>query len=51
MKYKLLLAGKNQVIIDDFFYVMNEEFECMTTSIRGHAVVNHIRYFQPAAFV
>ncbi len=51
MKYKLLLAGKNQVIIDDFFYVMNEEFECMTTSIRGNDVVNHIRYFQPDAFV
>lgn len=51
MKYKLLLAGKNQVIIDDFFYVMNEEFECVTTSIRGSDVVNHIRYFQPDAFV
>lgn len=51
MKYKLLLAGKNQVIIDDFFYVMNEEFECVTTSIRGNDVVNHIRYFQPDAFV
>ena len=51
MKYKLLLAGKNQVIIDDFFYVMHEEFECVTTSIRGNDVVNHIRYFQPDAFV
>lgn len=51
MKYKLLLAGKNQVIVDDFFYAMHEDFECMTTSIRGSDVVNHIRYFQPDAFV
>lgn len=51
VKYKLLLAGKNQVIVDDFFYAMHEDFECMTTSIRGSDVVNHIRYFQPDAFV
>lgn len=51
MKYKLLLAGKNQVIIDDFFNIMSEEFECITTSIRGSDVVNHIRYFQPDALV
>ncbi len=51
MKYKLLLAGKNQVIIDDFFYAMYEDFECMTTSLRGSDIVNHIRYFQPDAFV
>ena len=51
MKYKLLLAGKNQVIIDDFFYIMHEDFECMTTSLRSSDIVNHIRYFQPDAFV
>jgi len=51
MKYKLLLAGKNQIIIDDFFYVMSEDFECVTTSIRGGDIVNHIRFFQPDAFV
>lgn len=51
MRYKLLLAGTNKVIIDDFFYVMHEEFECMTTSIRGNDVLNHIKYFQPDAFV
>lgn len=51
MKYKLLLAGKNQVIIDDFFNVMQDEFECVTTSIRVSDIVNHIRYFQPDALV
>ncbi len=51
MKYKLLLAGKNQVIIDDFFYIMHEDFECMTTSLRSSDIANHIRYFQPDAFV
>ena len=34
-----------------FFYAMHEDFECLTTSIRGSDVVNHIRYFQPDAFV
>ncbi len=51
MKYKILLAGKNRSTIDDFFYVMNDEFECMTTSNRGGDVINHIAYFQPDIFV
>lgn len=51
MKPKLLLAGHNATIIDDFFYAMNEEFECLTTSNRNGDIVNHISYFQPDAFV
>lgn len=51
MKYKLLLAGKNQTIIDDFFYVMSDEFECLTTSIRNVDIISHINYFKPDAFV
>lgn len=51
MKYKLLLAGKSYAIIDDFFYVLNEEFECMTTSLRSSDILNHVQHFQPDAFV
>ena len=51
MKYKLLLAGKCQAVIDDFFYVLNEDFACLTTSLRTNDILNHIRYFQPDAFV
>ncbi len=51
MKYKLLLFGKNQTIIDDFFYAMEEEFECMTTSIRSGDILNHIKYFTPDVLV
>lgn len=51
MKYKLLLAGKNQMTIDDFFYAMREDFECLTTSLRSEDIEGHIRYFQPDAMV
>lgn len=51
MKYKILLAGKNQTTIDDFFYVMSDEFECLTTSIRNVDIENHINCFHPDAFV
>ena len=51
MGYKLLLAGKNPVIIDAFFNVMNEEFVCASTSTRGADIINHINFFQPDAFV
>ncbi len=50
-KYRILLAGKNQATIDDFFYVMDEEFECMCTSVRSTDIANHITYFKPDAFV
>ncbi len=51
MKYKILLAGKNQTTIDDFFYAMSNEFECLTTSIRNVDIENHINYFHPDALV
>lgn len=51
MKYKLLLAGKSHAIIDDFFYVLNEEFECLTTSLRSSDILNHVQYYRPDAFV
>lgn len=51
MKYKILLAGKNQTTMDDFFYVMSNRFECMTTSVRNADIFAHIKYFEPDAFV
>ena len=51
MRYKILLTGKNQAIVDDFFYSMNDEFECQTTSIRAEDIACHVRYFLPDAFV
>ncbi len=51
MKYKLLLMGKNRIVIDDFFNVMTEEFDCITTSMRDGDVLNHIKFFQPNAIV
>lgn len=51
MKYKLLLAGNSRAIIDDFFYVLNEDFECMTTSLRTSDILNHVQHCQPDAFV
>lgn len=51
MKYKVLLAGRNQATIDDFFYTLCADFECMTTSIRSMDIVKHVEYFQPDVFV
>ncbi|MBE5878850.1 MAG: response regulator [Lachnospiraceae bacterium] len=51
MKKRVLLAGTNQSIIDDFFYVLNEDFESMTTSMRTDDIMMHMEYFKPDAFV
>ncbi len=51
MKYKLLMAGTNQSIIDDFFYVLSDDFESMTTSMRTDDILMHMEYFKPDAFV
>ncbi len=50
MKFKVLLAGKNSTVINDFFSVINENFEILTTSIRWDDIVGHIKYFEPDAF-
>lgn len=51
MSYRLLLAGKKQDIIDNFFQMAGEKFECQTTSMRKEDIDSHITYFQPHAFV
>lgn len=51
MKYKALLAGKNNSVIDDFFSQMNDSFESITTSTRYEDIIGHLKYFQPDLLV
>ena len=50
MKYKILLAGKNKTVIDDFFSHLDGNIEPMTSSLRWDDLIGHIEYFQPDAF-
>lgn len=50
MKYRILLAGNNVTVINDFFSHLNENIEPMTTSQRFEDIVAHLRYFKPDAF-
>ena len=51
MKYRVLLTGKSNSIIDDFFEQMYDCFEALTTSARHDDMLRHIRYFEPDIFV
>ena len=51
MKYRILLTGSNQIIINEFFTYMDDAFECISTSVRYDDIMNHIKYLQPDAFV
>ena len=51
MKYRVLLAGKNRAIVDDFFRTMDDRFECLTTSNRSMDMANHMALFKPHAFI
>lgn len=51
MKYRLLLSGKNNTIIDDFFMQLDEVFESITSSPRYEDIITHIRICNPNALV
>ncbi|MDE7282506.1 MAG: response regulator [Lachnospiraceae bacterium] len=51
MKYKALVTGKNNSIIDDFFVHMDANFEVMSTSTRFGDIIRHIKYFDPDVFI
>lgn len=51
MKIRVLLAGKNAVVIDDFFYNMGEMLECQSTSTRIEDINSHLRSFKPDMFL
>ena len=48
-KYKILLAGKGVLVVNDFFF--HTEFECQSTSMRYEDMNSHVKYFKPDAFV
>lgn len=51
MKYKLLLTGTNQILLNDFFNHMDFSFECMGSTQRGDDILCHLKYFQPDALI
>lgn len=51
MKYKILIAGKNNIIIDDFFDCMDAEFDVLSTSLRYKDMTEHLTMFEPDLFV
>lgn len=50
-KYKALLTGKNNTAVDDFFNMLCENFDSLTTSVRYEDIFNHLKYFEPDIFV
>ncbi len=51
MKYKVLLTGNNEAVIDDFFTQMSDNFEVVTTSTRFADITRHITFYKPDIFV
>lgn len=50
-KYRVLLAGKNTIIKEDFFHYMSDAFCTVTTSMNNYDFLNHIDFFKPDIFV
>jgi len=51
MKYSVLLVGKNNAIMEEFFTHLRHTFECLSCSIRSEDILNHLKYYTPDAFV
>ena len=51
MKYKTLVLGNNNLIIDDFFVQMSDDLEVVSCSSRYGDIIRHIKYFAPDIFV
>lgn len=51
MKYKVLLLGQNDILIEDFFMYVTEDFEMQTSSMRYEDISSHINYFKPDALI
>ena len=50
MMHKVLLIGKNKVMIEDLFSHSNDdEFELQTSSMRYKDIVSHLKHFRPDA--
>lgn len=50
MRYKFLLTGRNNTIIDDLFALLDDKIDPMTTSMRWEDMSSHLKYFVPDAF-
>ena len=51
MRYKTLLIGRNNSMIDDFFNQTEDMFEVMTSSVRYEDMMRHLKYVDPDIFV
>lgn len=51
MKYQVLLAGKNNAIMDEFFDYMKLAFNTLTSSMRMEDLAGHIELMHPDIFV
>ncbi len=52
MKYSVLLVGKNNVVIDEFFtHLGGDVLECLSTSNRFEDISNHLKYYAPDALI
>ncbi|MBP3755419.1 MAG: hypothetical protein J6I66_11225 [Lachnospiraceae bacterium] len=50
-KYKILICGKQNIIIDDFFHHLSDDFDLLTTSFRYEDIVKHVNLFHPDVFI
>lgn len=50
-RLKVLLAGRNESIKDDFFGELSSDFECQTTSSRIEDIHSHLQTFRPNFFL
>ncbi len=51
MKYKLLLDGRKQNLLKEFFMYGEGEFQCLSTSIYWEDIVAHMDFVEPDAIV
>ena len=49
--YKVLIAGKHKLIIDDLFTHLGSEHALLTSSFRFIDLVNHVNAFRPDVFI
>lgn len=51
MKYRTLVMGKSNSVIDDFFIHMDDSFDVVSCSTRYGDIIRHLKYFTPDVFV
>ena len=47
MKYKIILMGENNTIIDDFFFQEHKDIDLITSSSRNDDIITHLQIFEP----